>query len=94
MAALLQDLEFSPPSIPVVSGVAGSLQTDAGELKHLLCGQITAMVRWVDVLEQLKQFGVTTAIEVGAGDVLTKLGKRSGQEIRFITFEEAIHEIG
>lgn len=93
LAALLQDLEFSAPSIPVVSGVAGSLQSDASELKNLLCGQITARVRWVDVLEQLKQFGVTTAIEVGAGDVLTKLGKRSGQDLRFITFEEAIHEI-
>jgi len=92
LAVRLDTLVFSPPSIPVVSGVTGETHSSAAGLKMLLRRQITAPVRWIDVLCKLVEFGVTTAIEVGSGDILTKIGKRSGRKIRFITSEEAIHE--
>ncbi|MEE8592870.1 MAG: ACP S-malonyltransferase [Candidatus Bipolaricaulota bacterium] len=92
LSHLLQTLEFLPPRIPVVSGVSGHTEDDAEALKELLRRQITAIVRWVDVSRELERLEVDTAIEVGSGEVLTRLGRRSDSPIRFLTFEEATHE--
>jgi len=92
LSALLQTLDFGEPRIPVISGVSGCAENEADELKKHLLEQITAIVRWVDVSSELDRIGVDTAIEVGSGDVLTRLGRRSDSPIRFLTFEEAIHE--
>lgn len=92
LSPLLQTLEFAPPRIPVISGVSGHAEDDVKALKELLCRQITAIVRWVNVLSELQRLKVDTAIEVGSGEVLTRLGRRSDSPIRFLTFEEATHE--
>ena len=92
LSHLLQTLEFVPPRIPVISGVSGHTEDDVEALKELLCRQITAIVRWVDVSSELERLKVDTAIEVGSGEVLTRLGRRSDSPIRFLTFEEATNE--
>jgi [acyl-carrier-protein] S-malonyltransferase len=91
---VVRDLVFSPPSVPIASGVSGRIENDAKVLRLLLLRQITSPVRWVDVTKALEAFGVTLAVEVGAGDVLTRLGRRSGANIRFLTYEEALNERG
>jgi len=88
----LQALDFSRPAHRVISGVSGRVETDPEVLRELLCRQITAIVRWVDVSHQLERLAVDTAIEIGSGDVLTRLGRRSDSSIRFLTFEEAMSE--
>ena len=92
LAPILQALDFAVPAIPVISGVSGNAESEASTLKKLLCRQITAMVRWVEVSNELERLEVDTVVEVGSGDVLTRLGSRSNSPIRFLTFEEAIHE--
>jgi len=92
LSSLLQTLDFGEPRIPVISGVSGRVEDGADALKTLLLQQITAIVRWVDVSSELGRLNIDTAIEVGSGDVLTRLGRRSDSPIRFLTFEEAIHE--
>ncbi len=91
---ILRSLAFSPPSVPVASGVSGRIEDDPEALRRLLIRQITSPVHWVDVTAALKAFGVELAIEVGSGDVLTRLGRRSGAAIRFLTYEEALNERG
>jgi len=88
----LRRLEFAAPAVPVVSSVTASVERDAERLREILCGQITARVRWLDVIHRLEELGIATAIEVGSGDVLTRLGNRVQSEIRFMTYEEALHE--
>jgi len=92
LSGLLQTLDFAAPTIPVISGVSGCAVSEAKALKELLCRQITAIVRWVDVSSELERLEVDTAVEVGSGDVLTRLGRRSDSSIRFLTFEEAMNE--
>ena len=89
---LLRRLEFAAPEIPVVSSVTASVEHDPERLREILCGQITARVRWLDVIHRLEELGVSTALEVGSGDVLTRLGSRIQTGIRFVTYEEAIDE--
>ena len=88
----LRRLDFAPPEVPVVSSVTATVERDPEALREILCRQITARVRWFDAIRRLEDLGVTTAVEVGAGDVLTKLGARMGTRIRFLTYEEAIDE--
>ncbi len=90
LAPVLERLHFRDPAIPLVSSVSGRLERDAQEWKRLLLTQITAAVRWVDVVEALVAAGVTQAIEVGPGDVLVGLCRRITSEIEFLTAEEVL----
>ena len=92
LSHLLQTLDFADPAVPVISGVSGHVEKQAEALKALLVRQITSSVHWVDVSNELERLKVDTAVEVGSGDVLTRLGRRSDSPIRFLTFEETIHE--
>ena len=92
LSQLLMSLEFLKPTLPVISGVSGRVEAEASVLRELLCRQMTSSVHWVDVTQELEGLGVEIAIEVGSGDVLTRLGRRSDSSIRFLTFKEAIHE--
>jgi len=83
---------FAPPRHRFVSSVTGRPEDDPASLRSLLARQMTAPVCWLDVLAALAELGVMRAIEVGAGSVLTQLGKRSGYAIRFESFEEVLHE--
>jgi [acyl-carrier-protein] S-malonyltransferase len=82
---------FAPPRCTFVSSVSGRNESHPDSLRTLLARQITAPVRWTDVLATLAELGVTRAIEVGEGTVLTQLGKRAGHAVRFDTFEEVLH---
>jgi len=88
----LRRVSLSAPRFPVVSGVTGSAESDPTRLRELLCRQITAPVLWVDVVMHMKEAGVARAVEVGSGDVLTRLGRQIHPEIRFMTYEEAMDE--
>ncbi len=81
---------FSVPRVPIVSSVSGAAESDTIRLKALLATQITSCVRWMDVLGTLAVMGTTHAVEVGAGNVLTNLGRRATDRIRFVTYKEAV----
>ena len=88
----LRQLEFAEPEVPVISSVTASAERDPERLREVLCGQITARVRWLEVIRRMEELGVAIAVEVGSGDVLTRLGSRIPTEIQFMTYEEAIDE--
>lgn len=88
LAPAIEALSFRTPSIPVISSVSGRVETEASSLKGLLLTQITACVRWVDVVESLEKEEVARAIEAGPGEVLTGLGRRITSKVRFLRFEE------
>jgi [acyl-carrier-protein] S-malonyltransferase len=88
LAPFLKQASYEPPRAVFVSSVSGRPERDPAALQALLMTQITAPVRWADVLHSLADLGVTQAIEVGVGSVLTQLGKRSGVRVSFHAFEE------
>jgi [acyl-carrier-protein] S-malonyltransferase len=76
LAGELAKVEFSRPGVPVVTNVEATPNQDAGRIRSLLIEQVTAPVRWEESVQRLVQMGVTRAIEVGAGSVLSGLCKR------------------
>ena len=90
LAAFINAMQFRPPNTLFVSSVSGRSEKDPETIKLLLLTQITACVQWVSTIESLIHLGIEVAIEVGPGKVLTNLGRRITDKIKFVTFEEAI----
>ena len=81
MAVLLADIEFSAPSIPVLSNVTGAPHADTDAIRANMVAQITGSVRWVECMQYLVAQGVTEAVECGPGKVLAGLMKRIDRSV-------------
>jgi [acyl-carrier-protein] S-malonyltransferase len=75
-AADLEDVPFADASIPVLSNTDPTPETGGGALKARLRSQMTRGVRWRETMTRLTQEGITTAVEIGPGSVLSGLIKR------------------
>ncbi len=76
MAQALAAVTIKPPVVPVIANVTAATVIDPDEIRRLLVEQVTGMVRWRESVQLMKEAGVTTLIEAGAGKVLTGLAKR------------------
>jgi [acyl-carrier-protein] S-malonyltransferase len=80
---LAQDLArvaFKRPRFPVYSNVTASPEEDPERIKALLLEQITAPVRWVDILLDMERRGLRRFLEFGSGEVLKGLVARTLKE--------------
>ncbi|MFI2264963.1 acyltransferase domain-containing protein [Micromonospora aurantiaca (nom. illeg.)] len=75
-AVALHDVTPGPPSIPVVSNVTGSPHVP-GDIPGTLLRHFVEPVRWWDTMCLLARSGVTEPVEVGPGEVLTKMWRRA-----------------
>ena len=78
---VLAKVDFGPFTTPVVTNVEAEPTTDPGAVPGLLVRQLTSPVRWVDTVMRLKAEGVTDAVEIGPGKVLSGLTKRTDRGI-------------
>lgn len=73
---LLDNAPFTSPTIPVYSNADARPVADTEGTRKALGKQLTAPVRWTETIQAMREAGVETFIEIGAGDVLTGLVKR------------------
>ncbi|MCX7786372.1 MAG: ACP S-malonyltransferase [Spirochaetes bacterium] len=73
--AVLEEILFQDPRIPVYSNVTGQRIASGQEAKRLAGEQITSPVRWTTVEEEIKLEGYDELLETGPGTVLTGLWK-------------------
>ena len=74
--AALQDTAFGPAVKPVVTNVDAELHHEAA-WATLLSAQLCQPVRWRESLLRLAGLGVTDFVELGPGDALTGMVKRT-----------------
>ncbi len=81
MAAALAEATVNAPCVPVIANVRATPVTDPQEIVRLLVEQVTGTVRWRESVIYMAGAGVTRAVEVGAGKVLSGLVRRIAREI-------------
>ncbi|MGD9538895.1 MAG: ACP S-malonyltransferase [Alphaproteobacteria bacterium] len=81
MAEALAKVNFAPPAVPHVANVTAAPVYEPSRARELLVEQVTAMVRWRESVLAMKEAGVDTMVEIGAGKVLSGLIKRIDREL-------------
>jgi [acyl-carrier-protein] S-malonyltransferase len=76
LAAAIEATHFNAPICPVYQNVNALPQTDPAIIKKNLIEQLTAPVRWTQIVQQMVQDGADKFIEVGPGNVLQGLVKK------------------
>jgi [acyl-carrier-protein] S-malonyltransferase len=76
----LRALAARNPRVPVVANVDGEPKRDAAAAIEALVRQVSAPVRWEQVVRRLASEGVTNYVEVGPGTVLSGLVKKIHKE--------------
>lgn len=82
----LRRLTTSDPAVPVVANVDAEPKRDGPSSVDALVRQVSAPVRWEDVVRRLASEGVTTYVEVGPGSVLSGLVKKIQPNAHVMTF--------
>ncbi|MEX1055849.1 MAG: ACP S-malonyltransferase, partial [Rhodothermales bacterium] len=86
LAAALVKLEISKPDCPIYLNVTAEPTQDSEEIRGRLLEQLMAPVRWSQTMQRMLADGATRFIEVGGGNVLAGLARRTlGREIEATT---------
>ena len=81
LAAELENVTFSPPSIPVIQNRHARVENDVTAIKQALIEQLNMPVLWSTIENKLADAQISLQIECGSGSVLTGLAKRQAQKI-------------
>ena len=81
MRDALAGVNMNDPVVPLVANVRASMVADADTIRDLLVEQVTSMVRWTESVTFMKEQGVETLVEIGAGKVLSGLVRRIDRDL-------------
>lgn len=87
MASALEDVEIKSPVVPLVANATAASIIDPDDIRRLLVAQVTAMVRWRESVGLMREAGVDTQIEIGAGKVLTGLARRIDRDLTAVSLQ-------
>ena len=87
LAPELQALPARDPRVPVVANVDALPKTTAAASIAALVAQVSAPVRWHDVVSRLASAGVRAYVEVGPGTVLSGLVRKIHRDARIANLE-------
>jgi [acyl-carrier-protein] S-malonyltransferase len=92
-ARLAEIIDRSPlrdPQVPVVTNIAGQVRTSADHIRAELASQMVAPVEWVGSVRAMVANGVDTFVEIGPGQVLSRLIKRISGDVKAISLNDAV----
>ena len=73
MRRVLQSLDWRHPDFPVYCNVNGRAVNDRLSLQDIMQEQITSPVLWIDTIEQMRQDGLNSWLELGPKAVVGKM---------------------
>jgi [acyl-carrier-protein] S-malonyltransferase len=80
---------IAPPRIPVYSNITAVPLHNVNQIRTELSGQLTQPVRWQELVAAMIDDGISRFIELGSGDVLTKLLRRIDRNLSRITINDS-----
>ncbi len=88
LAEAINNIEFNNADIPVYTNVDANPELNSESLKSKLIEQLTAPVLWTQILSNLQKDGFTDFVEMGPGNVLQGLCKRTLKDINISGFDK------
>jgi len=82
MAVRLQQTTIQTPTCPVWSNANASPEHDANAIRQALVAQLISPVRWTETIQKLSADGITQAVEMGPGKVLSGLVRRIDRNMK------------
>jgi [acyl-carrier-protein] S-malonyltransferase len=82
----IDEVKFRSAGVPVVVNAAAEATQDVAALQRELSVQVYSPVRWVETLQTLAQMGCDRFLEVGPGNVLSGLVRRTLPDVRVANF--------
>ena len=76
--------------VPLVANITGEPITTVEDLRRELAQQIASQVQWTRSISWLAEHGVTTFVEIGAGQVLAGLIKRIARGVTTLSVASAV----
>ena len=80
LANAIDATSFKTPRCPVYQNVVAKAVNDPLEIQKNLIDQLTAPVKWTQIINEMLKAGATSFIEVGPGKVLQGLVKKISRE--------------
>lgn len=77
----IAEAPFTTPSCPIYQNVDAQPHTDPEQIKQNLIAQLTAPVRWTQIVRQMVADGVEQITELGPGTVLQGLVKKVSADL-------------
>jgi [acyl-carrier-protein] S-malonyltransferase len=87
METALEEIDLRRPVVPLVANVTAAETDRPDEIRKSLVKQVTAMVRWRECVLTMRDAGVDTLVELGAGKVLSGLLKRIDRDMTALSIE-------
>lgn len=81
LASRLRETDIRQPRVPVYPNVTAQPETRPDSLRAGLIDQLTNPVRWLHTLRAMRASGAGRFIEVGPGNVLQGLAKRTLKDV-------------
>jgi [acyl-carrier-protein] S-malonyltransferase len=88
LAADLATLAFPDAEVPLVNNVDARVVRAGSECREGLVRQVSAPVRWIEVVETLVGEGVDTVVEIGPGAVLGGLVRKIAKDVRVLNVDD------
>ncbi|MFA6471102.1 MAG: ACP S-malonyltransferase, partial [Candidatus Latescibacterota bacterium] len=92
---LVEGSKIRDARIPVYSNVTAKPVTSAEEIKRMMVLQMTSPVKWVEIVKTMVSDGTTEFLELGPGNVLAGLMKRTveGIDVKSVSEPAGIWEV-
>lgn len=81
LAQAIENTKFGTPICPIYQNVTAQPVTDPSEIKKNLVAQLTAPVKWTQIVTNMIEAGVDSFTEVGPGTVLQGLVKKTNRSV-------------
>ncbi len=76
----LSECSFNKPAVPVIFNVSADVEDDPEKIRDHMVKQLCSPVRWYDSMVKMMSEGVENVVEIGPGNVLSGLMKKTVPE--------------
>ncbi len=89
LAEVIAALQLRDPVTPMVANIQGKILTTADDIRQHMVSQLVLPVEWTQSVREMIESGVDTFVEIGPGQVLSRLIRKISRDVRAMALGDA-----